>query len=150
LRDIFAYVIEQAVRAKRLSGQVIDEDDGTPRIVLEDDPETGKPRKVDVQIGFPPILEHDVQTAVGAIIDAVTLRGQAPAGTVPDMETVARMLLTALDVDDVEGMIETLFPDDAATGDDMAPAAPATERAMVEAVRELREAIAQLAGQNGG
>jgi hypothetical protein len=152
LRDIFAYVIEQAVRAKRLSGQVIDEDDGTPRIVLADDPNTGKPRKTDVQIAFPPILEHDVQASVGAIIDAVTLRGQAPAGTVPDIQVVTRMLLTALDVDDVEGMIETLFPKDGPDGEGLPEAAeaPAAERAMVEAVRELREAIAQLAGQNGG
>lgn len=57
-----------------------------------------------ITVTFPPILEHDVQKKIGAIISAATLDGKTRAGTVP-LEDVARMVLTALGVDDVEEIL---------------------------------------------
>jgi hypothetical protein len=58
-----------------------------------------------VLIEFPSIIEHDVQAAVGAVIDAVTLKGQPPAGTMP-AEVATRRLLTELGFGDVDEIME--------------------------------------------
>lgn len=140
-QDILGYVIEQAVRAGRLAGRVIAEPDGTPRVELAVDPETDEPRDTTVRVEFPPILEHDVPERVGAIVDAATLRGQAPAQAL-DAPTVSRLLLQALGVDDVDSVLDALYPE----GEDSAQEAPIpgevnTEAMMVAAVREMREAL---------
>jgi len=145
-QDILGYVIEWAVQTGKLSGQVIEEPDGTPRVELAVDPETGEPRDATVRVEFPPILEHDVPERVGAIVDAATLRGQAPAQAL-DASTVSRLLLQALGVDDVDSVLDKLYPD----GEDAAPEGANrgevnTEAMMVAAVREMREALRGMAG----
>lgn len=94
-----------------------------------------------VEVTFPPLVQADVPALVGAMVDAATLRGQALAGTV-DLRTLSAMLLGALGVSDVDQVVDRMFPD----GESEAPSAttPAAEAAMVEAVRELREAIGRL------
>lgn len=98
-----------------------------------------------VVVDFPPLVQEDTPGMIGAMVDAATLRGQALAGTV-DLRTLSSMLLGALGVGDVDQVIDRMFPDgprgegrgasDATT--------PAAEAAMVEAVRELREALGRL------
>lgn len=66
-----------------------------------------------LDIDFPPILEHDIQTAVQAVVTALTLNGQdirlldEPQGT--------RLLLNALGVDDVDDIMTAMFPDETAS-----------------------------------
>jgi hypothetical protein len=124
-RNILNYVLARAIEAKTLQGSVTEEDDGTPRLEF--------PVGVDptVNIKFPAILEHDVTESVTSIVDAATLKGQPPAGTL-DMPTVSRMLLTALGEDDIDELIDKLYP----AGESVA------ETKLIAAVKALEEAIA--------
>jgi hypothetical protein len=170
-RDILSYVIEQAVRAlKGLLhdlGNVTDEDDGTPIITLDKDA-AGKEMSADVDVLFPPILEHDITETINATISAATLNGQQPAGTM-DLKTLSRLLLTSLGVDDIDAILDLLYPEGAniipaprqpaaaeaparlqpqgeegEADEEEAPAEqPAAEAMMVEAVRELRAALVE-------
>jgi hypothetical protein len=123
-RDIIGYVLARAVEAKKLVGSVTEEEDGTPHLEFA----TGVDPSV--KITFPPILEHDVASAVDAVVKAATLSGQVPAGTL-DMPTITRMLLTALGEEDIDAMIEQLYP----AGETVA------ETRLVAAVKELQEAV---------
>jgi len=62
-----------------------------------------------------------------------------PAGTIPDMEMLSRMLLTALGEQNVEDLLAQLFPEEEIS--------PESEKMMVAAVRELREALVEIAGE---
>jgi hypothetical protein len=111
-RKIFDFVIRWAVQAPGggLSGQVIAEDDGTPQVLVFD-PETGEELDATVDVIFPSILEHDVDALIKATISAATLDGKALAGTV-DGRTVSRLLLTALGIQDVDELVDALYPPD--------------------------------------
>ena len=125
-----------AVETSILKGNVEKEEDGTPLITLEVDPESGEPKSAAVRVDFPPILEHDTQSSVGAIIDASTLMGRSLSGTI-DPITVSRMLLVALGVEDVEAALEIIYP-----GGEL-PEEPETEP-VFEAIRRVSQAAADL------
>ena len=107
LTGICDFVIEKSVAtpAGVLKGQVIADEDGSPIVILAG----GASAAVDVQ--FPPILEHDVGTRVDAIVAAATLKGSASAGTIPNARVLARILLDALGLPDVDKLLEELFPE---------------------------------------
>ncbi len=115
--------------------RVVEEGAAFERVVWNEDV---SPR---VETTFPPLVQADAPAMVAAMVDAATLRGQALAGTV-DVRTLSAMLLSTLGVADVDQVIERMFPD-GETGREEA-GTPAAEAAMVEAVRELREAIGRL------
>ena len=137
LSDLCDYVIRIAVIAGQLPGTLHDEDDGTPRIELAVDPDTGEPMSATVFVEFPELLEHDRTATVNAIISAATLNGQPQAGTI-DRQTLMRLLLTELGVDDVDAAL------DAIEQEEQPPTTiqPA-EAAMLESIRELRQAITE-------
>jgi hypothetical protein len=156
LRDVLHYVISVAVRAGVLPGQVIPEPDGTPRVALAGEVDPAP------LIEFPPLLEHDVTETVSAIISAATLDGKASAGTMDD-ETLIRLLLGALGVQDADGVLKRLEKEegegdmdgvdgmdgmDEPEEDEEGAAGQEEERTaealMVAAVRELRGAVARL------
>lgn len=58
-----------------------------------------------VKVSFPPIVEDDVAGLVGAIVDAATLKGSSPAGSVP-LETAVRELLRVLGIADVDDVMK--------------------------------------------
>lgn len=167
LQALLAYVVEQAVRAGVVKGRVIEDTDGTPTIELP--PLDGEEdRDLTINVDFPPILEHDVAASVEAIVKAATLGGSALASTI-DAETVTRLLLTALGEQDIQAIMDVIYPKDEdgnplpvetePMGDEpegeVIPALvdeqPATEALMVDAVRELRAAIAQFVeGRDAG
>jgi hypothetical protein len=91
-----------------------------------------------VQVDFPPLLEHDASVTVASIIDAATLRGQPLAGTI-DRETVSRLLLNALGVDDVQAALAVL-------DDEQVDTEQVAEEAILEAARELRQAVEAMNG----
>jgi len=107
LTGICDFVIEKSVAtpAGVLGGQVVADEDGSPIVILAG----GASAAVDVQ--FPPILEHDVGTRVDAIVAAATLKGSASAGTIPNARVLARILLDALGLPDVDKLLEELFPE---------------------------------------
>lgn len=161
LQDLLSHVLETAIRAGRLSGRVVAEPDGTPRLELAGDAEAR------CTITFPPILEHDVRETVGAIVSAATLDGKAAAGTM-DRETLIRLLLAALGVKDVERVLGALEEepeveepegdgsegvdgsdeqgqaDERGQADEEPQPRETAEALMVAAVRELRGAVARL------
>ena len=124
-RNIINYVLARAVEANVLEGTVTEEEDGTPKL------EFGAGVDPTVNITFPPVLEHDVVSIVEAIVEAATLGGQVPAGTL-DMPTTSRLLLTALGQDDIDELIDQLYP----AGES------AAETKLIQAIKELREAVA--------
>ena len=125
LQDICDYVVYQAVKARILPGTITEEDDGTPLVTLPAG-EDGKERDATVSVTFPPILEHDVASTVESIVKAATLGGSAMAQTIDPM-TVSRLLLTALGVEDVDAVMETIYPPDPVTGEPTMPEPPAPE-----------------------
>ena len=140
-QDIFRFLIEQAVRANALQGRIEEEDDGTPVIELAPD-DTGEPRDMTIHIDFPPILEHDTELRVGSIIDAATMRGSPQAGLVAP-ETVSRLLLQALGVDEIDALLDDLYPeDDEAVPDD--DVEPPTVTEFAAALRDLRGVVTTL------
>lgn len=152
LHDILQFVVEQSQRAPR-----------------------GLPQGVDahIDISFPDILERDIEARVRAIVSAATLDDKATAGTMDD-RTLARLLLQALGLDDVDELLDKVAPADGdslaaqmrnqkaaqaqAIADKQAQAAPAVnvpprgeeqepavaEAMMVRAVDDLREALERL------
>jgi len=126
LHDIFDYVIEAAYAASQSS---------LPDI----DPDTGEDIDRHIYITFPSILEHDIESSVKSIVSAATLDGKPAAGTIPDIKMLSSMLLAALGVEDVDEILENLFPEDAE---------PEAE-AFTEALRELRQAIGNIVNDNG-
>jgi len=147
-RNIFEYVLAQAISrpsgALRGKGQVVNVDDADVIVWGADIDKT-------IDIDFPPIISDDTVAKVGAIVDAATLKGQQRAATFTD-KTLAKMLLNALGEHEIDEELTKLFGD----GEDLlnppparGPAlpqptpVPAAESMVIEAVRELREAIAQ-------
>lgn len=157
LRNILKFVIRWSVQAPggALKGQVVDEDDGTP-VVTVFGPD-GEELDTTVDVDFPSILEHDIQALVGATVSAATLDGKALAGTM-DGRTVSRLLLSALGMQDVDSLVEALYPEaETPTAEEMRgdqglgtgdqglgtggqePAA--VDDQVTEALREMREAV---------
>jgi len=109
-------------------------------VILDIDPETGEPIDRHIDIDFPSILEHDKEAEVRAIISAATLDGKAPAGTM-DMKLISRLLLTALGQDDIDDLLDRIFPE----GEGEVTARQA-EQLFVQSVNEMREALRALSG----
>lgn len=101
-------------------------------------PESLPPEALATDVDFPPVVEGDIAAHLEAIVTGATLNGQQLAGTM-DLPTVARMVLTALGQDDIDELLTDL-PEPGT------PAADAVEAAMVETLRDLEEAVRELAG----
>lgn len=65
----------------------------------------------DVTVNFPPVLEKDTAAVVDAIVKATTLGNGTPAGTI-SLPLATKMVLTALDEPDPDGIVAGLFGDD--------------------------------------
>ena len=137
LSEIFDFVIEQAVRAGVIQGKVEKDDYGEEVVVLANDTENDNPdlrdKPIDdhVDIDFPNILEQDIETRVNAVVSAATLDGKPLAGTMT-LEFTSRLVLEALGLDNVDEIINELFPE----GEGEEPP-PTTEEAIVSEVRQL-------------
>lgn len=132
-KDVLHYTLLWAVKAPsgplRGLGRILEQiDDGNTVQTVEWN--EGVDSQIDV--AFPPLIEADVKEAVGAIVDAATLKGALDADTIPRQDLV-RMLLTALGVDDVDEVIARLYSE----GEE-----PELESAEIAAaVQGLREAL---------
>ena len=131
--DILEYVIDRVAAAPRgrLRGtwELNDEMDER-HMVLETDPETGEPINRHIDIDFPSILEHDQAADIEAIAQAAPLLGSTPASA----KIVARLLLTALGQDDIDDLLDSMFPED-----EEGNVGQQAEEAFVETVREVRD-----------
>lgn len=62
-----------------------------------------------VDVDFPPIVEHDLQQYVQAVKTAATLDGQTPS-VLTDNRLLARMFLTVLGENDIDEILDQLYP----------------------------------------
>jgi hypothetical protein len=114
LKEILEYVIHQAAIAnyRGLTLEEVKDDDGK-FVVMRN----GQQVDIHVEVDFPPILERDVQKIVDSIVSASTLDGKLlPVQPIIPAREVSRKLMTAVDVADIDGQLEILYP----TGDDPA------------------------------
>jgi hypothetical protein len=148
---ILDYVIDRralAVSYPDLRGTRVENDERDAwDVVLEIDTEdvdadgvpTNEPINRHVDIDFPSILAHSKKDEIAGIVSATTLDGKTAAGTI-DPKTVSRLLLIALGQDDVDDLLDTMFPED--QGEEVAAKA---EHTFVQAVAEMREALRAVA-----
>lgn len=154
--DIMNFVIIQAVRYGDLRGRIVEETDGTPAVELPIDPETGDPRDTSVSVTFPPILEHDIPDRVDSIVTAGTLKGMNMSEVMPK-ETISRLLLETLGVEDVDALLDEIYAEQEAADldDDMSPLVPGDEEgvgggaapsvaAFAQALKDVRETLEAL------
>ena len=109
--DLTSYLIEKGITSPKglLKGQgrmVPDPYTGDQMVELTGTTEGGGERSTHVDVEFPSVLERDMVARVTAIVSAVN------ASTTPVMthETLVRLILTALGVDDIAGEWEKLQP----------------------------------------
>lgn len=141
--NIFSFVIETKARAgvDGLSGMVETDAWGEEVFIYandvdnEDEALRDEPINTFVDIGFPPIIEHDVKELVESIVGATTLNGNPPAGTL-DIQYTTKLLLQALGETSVEEVMAELFPEDEGTPE---------EESLREAVVKLRATAKRLA-----
>lgn len=99
--NIFRYIIDRKIEAGLLPGdEVWNERKGTMEFI----PKEGLD---DIEISFPPILEHDMESTVRAIVTAATLEGRPDAQTLPK-GLLSERLMEVIGVKDIEEAIKTL------------------------------------------
>jgi len=83
---------------------------------------------ITIDVKFPDILAHDIKERVAAIVSAMTLDGKEPIGI--DQRIGTALLLSELGVEDVQAVIEAMFPEDTYETDrTLEPALPTTIKA---------------------
>lgn len=118
LAKIIKFILLQAVKApngrlKELGTveEVLEGEQRRERLVWNE--ERGAAIDAEVDIDFPPLVEEDIKSRIDAIVAAATLGsvGGTLAGTI-GLKDLSRMLLNALGEDDVDAMVDELFPED--------------------------------------
>ncbi len=144
LHNMLQYAIDKAATAPRypgLKGTKAPNEEGDEQVVtLAVDPDTDQPIDRHIDLDFPSILEHDKAADVTAIVTAATLDGKALAGTM-DPKLVSRLLLSALGQDDIDDLLDKIFPEP----DEGEGALATAEQNFVTQVAEMREALRALA-----
>jgi len=147
LGEIIDFVILQAVKAGQLPGHVEVGDYGDEVIIWDNDVDNPDPEQQEqpidgtVSITFPNILEKDIAARVNAVVSAATLNGQMLAGTL-DAKLVTRMLLEALGLDNINDIMDEMFPAGEETGEEPPPDEPpetTVKEAFKKALSKLSE-----------
>lgn len=137
--NILDYVLLWAVKAPsgplRGLGTVLEEVEDGNRVQTV---EWNEGVESTINIDFPPMIQGDTKEAVDAIVNAVTLKGQLAAGTIPPKE-VSRMLLSELGEDDIDEILELMYPEGGE------PEIESREIPML--LRDIREGLERAAGK---
>lgn len=152
-RGILSYVLLWAARAPqgplRGTASVVREPDGQEwayRLEWSDDVDGA------LHIDFPPVVNINTKEQVEALATAMTLNGLAPAGTL-DLKTFTRAAAQTLGFDDVDALIDELFPpEDEETAQaqaDEEDADAAAREAVVQAAETLMRELAEVVRGNG-
>lgn len=112
--EILNWVIRWAIEAPNglLSKDVSISFDNRGKKVFKpkNDPKTGKPIDLHIEVTFPPVLEHSIQDRINAITGAVTLNGKTFSLNSPELKKLTiRLMLQALGVSDVDEHVELIF-----------------------------------------
>ena len=108
IQDVMYHVFISAIKAGivTLPGKLVT-DDYTGEEIIEWGEEIESPADVD----WPSILERDTDMRIKSIISAATLDGKKPYGTM-GVRTLAKLLLSALGLDDTDEMLDKLELED--------------------------------------
>lgn len=94
---------------QRVGQYVLDQSGAAPKGRLRE-ARKGKPAEpIVIDVKFPSILEHDITSRVTAIVDAMTLNGFETTGI--DEKTGVGLLLEELGVEDVQSVLEAMYPE---------------------------------------
>lgn len=99
-----------------------------------------------VDVDFPPLVEHDLQQYVAAVKTAATLDGVTPS-ILNDERLLARMFLTALGENDIDEILDKLYPLDNEGNPIVSPTnTPTDELAnqLMQAANSVKEALTHL------
>lgn len=159
LLDLVNYAIDWAAKAPKgkLKGQEVLDDEGRRTVVLSPDPDAepdprnpdafdpNEPMDRSVSITYPELLERDVKALVDATVAVIPHLGD----TDDARRLAAKLLLEALGVDDIDEVLDALFPVEELDAEDAPdapepPLRPDTEETFLASIRDLREAIVAL------
>lgn len=124
LLTITRYALDYMLKVgvEDLPAEQIEDRYGNLRWQLPDDPKTGKPEVLHIDVTFPDLLERSVTERIGAIVDAVTLKGHT-VQPVLSPKLLSRLVLDALNEDDIDEILAKLYPE--GEGEELAePPAP--------------------------
>lgn len=91
-----------------------------------------------IDIDFPPILERDVLQAIQALVTASTFDGKTPS-VIPDIKWLCKAALTLLGYDDVDEIVDTMFPDEQVLPEDQTNELAQVAESLRQLVVLLRE-----------
>lgn len=130
LQRICQYALERSATAPR----------GRLKEAREKNP---APQPVTIDVKFPAILEHDINARVGAITEALTLNQPGINGI--DLKTGVGLLLSELGVEDVQSVLDAMYPEGSYKPERDMEAEPAepTPEAVDKAVEAIRKAVAK-------
>lgn len=163
---IFDYVVMWAIKASGGAlagkGQVIENvvDGQYEKSIEWGKGKDGEDINDHIDIEFNPLVQTDMMQRVTAIVNAATLTGLPLADTL-DLQTVTRMLLIALGQDDVDELMDHMFPVDSdgnpvppnplakppepePAPETTPPVVPAAESMILEAAKEFRKVLVKI------
>jgi hypothetical protein len=149
LLAILNYVIDKSALAPKglLPGTVGQNAYGDEIVILgndvdnEDELLRDEPIDRTLAVDFPNIIEKDMEARVKAVVTAATLDGKTLSGTM-GLELVAKLLLEALGLDDVDEILDEQFPE----GEEPEEIEGETEesRQRIQFVAEMRKLVKEL------
>lgn len=104
---IIKYCLGKRSKASKLPGSEVTADG---MVMVAGSGANPRRREVEVSITYPSILERDIKPQVEAVVGAATLDGKTQAG-IFEVDMLTRMLLEALNVDDIDAAMAELFPE---------------------------------------
>lgn len=109
--DVFLYVLQNSVRAPKGKLREAFGDKKTRFIAAKEAPKKKAANgDISVIVKFPAILEHDIAQMVTAIVQAGTMGGFQPAGTIP-LKELALALMAEVGIEDPEERFNEMYPD---------------------------------------
>ena len=137
--DILDFVLRQAVIAPngllRARGDTAINEYGEEIINFDDGVDTH------IDVDFPSIVLHDTRELIGSIVSAATFDGKTPT-ILNDAKLLARMVLVALGENDIDQLLNTMYPE--GTDTQIAPPQQQTQDTIEQAADGLRNAIEAL------
>lgn len=143
LTEILNFVIDEAVRGGRIPGTIEKDEYGEEMVVLANDKDNENPDLRDypidrtVEVEFKSILEN-TEDRIKAIVAAATLEGKPMAGTMA-LKLITRLLLEALGLDDIDAVIDEMFPPEEQGEEESLDIDTAMKDAFTKAIAKLAE-----------
>jgi len=95
---------------QRVAQYVLDQSSSAPKGRLRE-ARKAKSEPIVIDVKFPSILEHDITSRITAIVEAMTLNGFETTGI--DEKTGVGLLLEELGVEDVQSVLDAMYPEKA-------------------------------------